>query len=148
MPANGRWDLIRRLKVKLIEVHLLVSELYIYQNARCNDKNYICYNSPSLSIVRHTWAYYVLDCVLTFSTQNLVHCTAQTLPQCRSLSPAADLNTKMTLNYINSLRSYRTVNTLRLVYKNQSVNAVLVSNWCLLGFKLSPCSECCMLSSG
>ena len=24
---------------KLIKVHLLVSELYIYQNARCNDKN-------------------------------------------------------------------------------------------------------------
>ena len=23
---------------KLIKVHLLVSELYIYQNARCNDK--------------------------------------------------------------------------------------------------------------
>ena len=26
---------------KLIEVHLLVSGLYIYQNARCNDKNNI-----------------------------------------------------------------------------------------------------------
>ena len=25
---------------KLINVYLLVSELYIYQNARCNDKNY------------------------------------------------------------------------------------------------------------
>jgi len=25
---------------KLIKVHLLVSELYIYQNARCDDKNY------------------------------------------------------------------------------------------------------------
>ena len=25
---------------KLIKVHLLVSELYIYQNARCNDKNW------------------------------------------------------------------------------------------------------------
>jgi len=24
---------------KLIKVHLLVSELYIYQNVRCNDKN-------------------------------------------------------------------------------------------------------------
>jgi len=24
---------------KLIKVHLLVSELYIHQNARCNDKN-------------------------------------------------------------------------------------------------------------
>ena len=24
---------------KLIKVHLLVSELYIYQNARCDDKN-------------------------------------------------------------------------------------------------------------
>ena len=24
---------------KLIKVHLLVNELYIYQNARCNDKN-------------------------------------------------------------------------------------------------------------
>jgi len=24
---------------KLIKVYLLVSELYIYQNARCNDKN-------------------------------------------------------------------------------------------------------------
>ena len=24
---------------KLIKVHLLVSELYIYQNARCNDEN-------------------------------------------------------------------------------------------------------------
>jgi hypothetical protein len=26
---------------KLIKVHLLVSELYIYQNARCNDKKKI-----------------------------------------------------------------------------------------------------------
>jgi len=24
---------------KLIKVHLLVSELYVYQNARCNNKN-------------------------------------------------------------------------------------------------------------
>jgi len=24
---------------KLIKVHLLVSELYMYQNARCNDRN-------------------------------------------------------------------------------------------------------------
>jgi hypothetical protein len=24
------------------KVHLLVSELYIYQNARCNDKKYVC----------------------------------------------------------------------------------------------------------
>ena len=29
---------------KLIKVHLLVSELYIYQNARCNDKKKIMYN--------------------------------------------------------------------------------------------------------
>jgi hypothetical protein len=28
--------------IKLIKVHLLVSELYIYQNARCNDKNSKC----------------------------------------------------------------------------------------------------------
>jgi len=26
---------------KLIKVHLLVSELYIYQTARCNDKNFL-----------------------------------------------------------------------------------------------------------
>jgi len=26
---------------KLIKVHLLVSELYVYQNARCKDKNLI-----------------------------------------------------------------------------------------------------------
>ena len=26
---------------KLIKLHLLVSELYICQNAQCNDKNYI-----------------------------------------------------------------------------------------------------------
>ena len=26
---------------KLIEVYLLVSELYIYQNGRCNDKNLV-----------------------------------------------------------------------------------------------------------
>jgi len=26
---------------KLIKVHLLVSEIYIHQNARCNDKNYL-----------------------------------------------------------------------------------------------------------
>ena len=25
--------------IKLIKVHLLVSELYIHQNARCNDRN-------------------------------------------------------------------------------------------------------------
>ena len=29
---------------KSIKVHLLVSELYIYQNARCKDKNYhLCF---------------------------------------------------------------------------------------------------------
>jgi len=28
---------------KLIEVHFLVIELYIYQNARCNNKNTIIY---------------------------------------------------------------------------------------------------------
>ena len=33
---------------KLIKVHLFVSELYIYQNARCNDKNSI------LRIIRNT----------------------------------------------------------------------------------------------
>jgi len=27
---------------KLIKVHLLVSELYIYQNARCNEKKNAC----------------------------------------------------------------------------------------------------------
>jgi len=26
---------------KLIKVNLLVNELYIYQTARCNDKNYV-----------------------------------------------------------------------------------------------------------
>ena len=27
---------------KLIKVHLLLSELYVCQNARWNDKNYLC----------------------------------------------------------------------------------------------------------
>ena len=35
---------------KLIKVHLLVSELYIYQNARCNDKKRI--NLSSDVIIR------------------------------------------------------------------------------------------------
>ena len=26
---------------KLIRVHLLVCELYVYQNVRCNDKNFV-----------------------------------------------------------------------------------------------------------
>ena len=33
---------------KLMKVHLLVSELYIYQNARCNDKK--IYEKTSLSV--------------------------------------------------------------------------------------------------
>jgi len=33
---------------KLIKVHLLVSELYIYQNARCNDKKTIFYYLESV----------------------------------------------------------------------------------------------------
>ena len=31
--------------IKLIKVHLLVSELYIYQNARCNDKKKLPFQS-------------------------------------------------------------------------------------------------------
>ena len=35
---------------KLIKVHLLMSELYIYQNVRCNDKKkpYFCFLYPPL----------------------------------------------------------------------------------------------------
>ena len=33
---------------KLIKVHLLVSELYIYQTARCNDKKDLCIPSDAV----------------------------------------------------------------------------------------------------
>jgi len=36
---------------KLIKVHVLVSELYVHQNAWCNDKKTIIYNL----FVRVTW---------------------------------------------------------------------------------------------
>ena len=35
---------------KLIEIHLLLSEFYIYQNARCNNKYYICLNCEQLEV--------------------------------------------------------------------------------------------------
>jgi hypothetical protein len=41
------------------------------------------------------------------------------------------LNTKINLNYVWRLSSYRAVNTLHLCYKNQSVNAVQWNNRCL-----------------
>jgi hypothetical protein len=41
------------------------------------------------------------------------------------------LKAKINLNYIQKFTSYRAVNTLRLGYKNQSVNAVQGNNRCL-----------------
>ena len=44
---------------KLIKVHLLVSELYIYQNVRCNDKNYIRRTLVKWSHIKYT--YFILE---------------------------------------------------------------------------------------
>ena len=41
---------------KLIKVHLLVSELYIHQNARCNDKNYFQLVAQLVLMVKHVSA--------------------------------------------------------------------------------------------
>ena len=41
---------------ELIKVHLLVSELYIYQNARCNDrKSKSIFEFLNLYVLRDTW---------------------------------------------------------------------------------------------
>jgi len=44
---------------------------------------------------------------------------------------AARVGTEITLNYTDRFSSYRAVNTLRLGYTNQSVNAVQGNNGCL-----------------
>jgi len=36
---------------KLIKVHLLVSELYVYKNARCKDKKSLVFIEPVISLI-------------------------------------------------------------------------------------------------
>jgi len=61
---------------KLIKVHLLVSELYIYQNARCNNKKkYWLYNSGSQTSSKSVYSRAIIIHLPKLSLLNLKYDT-------------------------------------------------------------------------
>ena len=57
---------------KLIKVHLLVSELYIYQNARCNDKHFLKNNFKIYTKIDNKTAATCFDAVTPSSGSTLL----------------------------------------------------------------------------
>jgi len=83
----------------------------------------------------NTKKYTKFEILLYFNTELyssfLINMIQSDLRRCNGRRDTYSLKTKSYLNYIERSIPYRAVNTLRLGYKNQSVNAVRGNNRCL-----------------